>query len=84
MPWGQIMIASAVLLSGAGFGTFILLRLRAEPVEDKDSMERVSSIEAGLGFGKPPDQHRALPPAVQNAAAQALLPRAIALTGPAL
>jgi hypothetical protein len=40
MPWGEIIIASAALLA-AGFGSLILLRLRAKPMEDPDDMERV-------------------------------------------
>ena len=55
MSWGQIIIAS-VALPAVGFGLFILLRLRAEPVEDEDDLERVRSIEEGLGLRKPPHQ----------------------------
>jgi hypothetical protein len=34
-------------------GIFILVRLRAEPVEDKEDERRRRSVEESLGLGKP-------------------------------
>jgi hypothetical protein len=70
MSLWEIIIVSLVLF-GAGFGVFILYRLRAEPVEDPDDLERVRSIEEARGMRKP--QH---PPSASLPATlvQALLP----------
>jgi len=81
MSWGHLIIAS-VIVSAIWFGIFLLLRLRAEPVEDEDDQVRVSSIEGGLGLRKLPHQRNARHPSIQTA--PALLPRAIALGDPAL
>jgi hypothetical protein len=83
MTWGQIIIALAVLLS-LGFGIFILSRLRSRPAEDPDHLKRVRSIEEALGLRKPPREHCAFVPAVQNAPAQVLAVLAIAIGGPTL
>jgi hypothetical protein len=73
MPLWQTIIALVVLVLGGGFGLFILLRLRAEPEEDPDDMERVRSIEEGLGLRKRPKQRSGLLLAAQIESAQALL-----------
>lgn len=49
----DIIITISALALGLAFGIFILVRLRAEPVEDKDDEERRRSIEKSLGLGKP-------------------------------
>jgi hypothetical protein len=74
MTWGQVIIASAVFLLGVGFGIFVVLRLRAEPVEDKDDLERVRLIEEGLGLRKRPHQRDTFLSAVLNVPAEAFLP----------
>jgi hypothetical protein len=51
MSWGQMIIALLILL-GAGFGAFILLRLRAEPVDDPDDLERVRLIKEAMDSRK--------------------------------
>jgi hypothetical protein len=53
MDWTQIISASSVVLIGLASGIFILLRLRGEPVEDEDDLERTRSIENGLDLRRP-------------------------------
>jgi hypothetical protein len=63
------------LVLGLAFAIFILARLRAEPVEDKEDEERRRSIEKSLGLGESPNGRGRLLPFEQKRPAQDFRPQ---------
>jgi hypothetical protein len=64
------VLAICALVAGLAFGIFILVRLRADPVEDKEDDERRRSIEEGLTEDHQQDRDASQPQSVCEANAE--------------